>query len=104
MATSSFTPRRPHACPSHPARHTHATAPHPHPSPRRPLPAQLDDMLTGTAFPVVCVPGDAAVLQDSGAEPLLFYTQARRARSRGAGARGARPAGGAARGRWGRGG
>jgi hypothetical protein len=32
-------------------------------------------MLEGTAFPVAAVPSDASVLQDPGAEPLLFYTQ-----------------------------
>jgi hypothetical protein len=33
-------------------------------------------MLGATAFPVAVVPADASVAQD-GAEPLLFYTQAR---------------------------
>lgn len=40
-------------------------------------PRQLDDMLQGTSFPVMTVPGDASVLQDPTAEPLIFYTQVR---------------------------
>jgi hypothetical protein len=36
--------------------------------------AQLDDMMHGTAFPVVMVPADKNVAEDSAAEPLLFFT------------------------------
>jgi hypothetical protein len=37
--------------------------------------AQLDDMLHGSPFPVLLVPADKTVLEDSRADPLLFFTQ-----------------------------
>jgi hypothetical protein len=36
--------------------------------------AQLDDMLHGSPFPVLLVPADKTVLEDSRADPLLFFT------------------------------
>lgn len=36
--------------------------------------AQLDDMLHGTPFPVLLVPAEQAVLEDSAADPLVFFT------------------------------
>lgn len=36
--------------------------------------AQLDDMLHGSPFPVVLLPADKTVLEDSRADPLLFFT------------------------------
>lgn len=36
--------------------------------------AQLDDMMHGSPFPVALVPADKTVLEDSTADPLLFFT------------------------------
>lgn len=36
--------------------------------------AQLDDMQHGSSFPVVLVPTDKTVAEDSAADPLLFFT------------------------------
>lgn len=36
--------------------------------------AQLDDMLQATPFPVLLVPADKTVLEDSAADPLVFFT------------------------------
>jgi hypothetical protein len=36
--------------------------------------AQLDDMQHGTTFPVVLLPADKGVAEDSAADPLLFFT------------------------------
>lgn len=36
--------------------------------------AQIDDMLHGSPFPVLMVPADRTVLEDSAADPLVFFT------------------------------